>query len=288
MLEKIKVDKKMSTLNEDEIKPTMCNKYPNEEREYIFAVKGRPFGCLASPHFPPPTTTLLDYNLVKDLGLKMYNLKYEKFTYGGIGMKMRIVGKVHITAQTISDGVADGAYNIEADVVLDLNKNLDCEGVAGVKIISQLERQSCTPSGASYNSSTTPTSTPSSLSPPRHSPAEERIDICSSEDTLALDKEKEQEHATGTVGETQNGPNAATEENTCNSAEEIFNANANKELQSLEKIPRVNNVVKHKSAYNCKLCSKKGSVTNRLHNFRAAISLKLFLNFFAICPIFAT
>ena len=39
----------MSTLNEDdkvinEVKPTMCNKYPNEDKEYIFAVKGRPFG----------------------------------------------------------------------------------------------------------------------------------------------------------------------------------------------------------------------------------------------------
>ena len=155
-----------------EVEPTMCNTYQNEEKEYIFAVKGRPFGCLASPHLPAPVSTLLDYNLVKDLGLKMYDLKYEKFTYGG--MKMRIIGKVHITAEKILDGITDGTFHIKADVVTDLNKNLDCEAVAGVKMIAHLEQKNCTSSGTSITSSTTtPRRTPSSsssLSSPRHSP----------------------------------------------------------------------------------------------------------------------
>ena len=40
-------------------------------QEYIFAFCGRPFGCLLSPHLPTPTATLIDYNLVKDLGMKI-------------------------------------------------------------------------------------------------------------------------------------------------------------------------------------------------------------------------
>ena len=75
--------------------PTMCNRYPNKEIEHIFASKGRPFGCLTSPHIPTPTSTLMDYNLVKDLGLKMYDLQYQKFSY--CGHKLRILGKVSIS-----------------------------------------------------------------------------------------------------------------------------------------------------------------------------------------------
>ena len=141
-----------------QVEPTLCNKYPNKEVEYIFSVKGRPFGCLTSPHLPTPTSTLLDYNLVRDLGLKMYDLKYQKFTYCGV--KMRILGKVHLTAQTIHDGMASGAFHMKASVVLDLNKSVDCECVAGNKMIAQLERRSCTSSGASVASSS-PTTTPS-------------------------------------------------------------------------------------------------------------------------------
>ena len=147
------------------VEPTLCNKYPNQEVEYIFSVKGRPFGCLTSPHLPTPTSTLLDYNLVRDLGLKMYDLKYQKFTY--CGAKMRILGKVHLTAQTIHDGMASGAFHMKATVVLDLNKSVDCECVAGNKMIAQLERRSCTSSGASIASSsltTTPSRTPPSSS----------------------------------------------------------------------------------------------------------------------------
>ena len=115
-----------------ETEPTLCNKYSNKEVEYIFSVKSRPFGCLSSPHLPTPTSTLLDPNLVRELGLKMFDLKYQKFAY--CGAKMRILGKVHLTAQTIHDGVAHGAFHMKASVVLDLNKHLDCESVAGVKL----------------------------------------------------------------------------------------------------------------------------------------------------------
>ena len=75
--------------------PTLCNEYPNQEKEYIFAVKGRPFGCLVSPYLPTPTSTIIDYNLVRDIVMKMTELQYTKFCFAG--QKMRILGKVSIT-----------------------------------------------------------------------------------------------------------------------------------------------------------------------------------------------
>ena len=56
--------------------PTLCNNYANEDQEFVFCTKGRPFGCLVSPHLPTPTATLIDYNLVRDVGMKMSDLQY--------------------------------------------------------------------------------------------------------------------------------------------------------------------------------------------------------------------
>ena len=141
--------------------PTMCNRYPNQEVEYIFACRGRPFGCLTSPHIPTPTSTLMDYSLVKDLGLKMSDLQYQKFSY--CGHKLRILGKVAISVQTIHDGFASGSFHFRANVILDLNKAVDCEAVAGVKLSSRLENNSASDDN-SDSSPSTPMSSKSSSS----------------------------------------------------------------------------------------------------------------------------
>ena len=111
------------------VNPTACNRYNNGETEFIFCAKGRPFGCLLSPHLPTPTSTLIDYNLVKDIGLKMTDLQYTKFPY--CGNKLRILGKVSFTAQTIHEGLASGSIPFKANVILDLSKHLDVDTVAG-------------------------------------------------------------------------------------------------------------------------------------------------------------
>ena len=116
--------------------PTMSYKYGNDEKEFVFCVKGRPFPCLVSPHLPTPTASLLDYNLVRDLGLKMTDLQCQKFSFSGF--KMRILGKVSLTTQCIHDGIPSGAFQIKANVILDLAKNLDTECVAGSKMAAQL------------------------------------------------------------------------------------------------------------------------------------------------------
>ena len=47
--------------------PTLRYQYANEEEEYVFCVKGRPFGVLVSPSLPTPSSTLIDYNLIRRL-----------------------------------------------------------------------------------------------------------------------------------------------------------------------------------------------------------------------------
>ena len=140
--------------------PTMCNRYPNNEIEHIFCFKGRPFGCLSSPHLPTPTATLVDYNLVKDLGMKMYDLQYQKFSF--CGNKLRILGRVSISVQTIHNGFASGSFHIKANVILDLHKSVDCESVAGLKLKSKLENIS--PESDLSSSSSGCSSPPSSSS----------------------------------------------------------------------------------------------------------------------------
>ena len=156
--------------------PTLCNNYANEDQEFVFCTKGRPFGCLVSPHLPTPTATLIDYNLVRDVGMKMSDLQYTKLSYAG--NKLRILGKVSVSVQTIHDGLASGNFHLKASVVLDLQKTLDIEGVAGVKLSKQLQGKdlsstSSTPClGASdLSSDSSAASSPSTpRSTPRRSP----------------------------------------------------------------------------------------------------------------------
>ena len=97
--------------------------------------------------------------------MKMSDLQYTKFSFGG--QKMRILGKVSITVQTIHEGLASGNFHMKANVVLDLFKNFEIESIAGVKIKKQLEgsNSNCTYSGALSTGSSTP-STPRSSPPP--------------------------------------------------------------------------------------------------------------------------
>ena len=141
----------------------MCYEYGNEEKEFIFCVKGRPFPCLVSPYLPTPTATLLDYDLVRSLGLKMTDLQCQKFSYSGF--KMRILGRISITVQCIHDGVSSGTFHIKANVVLDLAKNMDTECVAGNKMAAQLRGEKFPPSPAAASPAARSPSTPPRAAP---------------------------------------------------------------------------------------------------------------------------
>ena len=98
-------------------------------------------GIPLRPYLPTPTASLLDYNLVRDLGLK---LQCQKFSFAGF--KMRILGKVSVTVQCVHNGISSGAFHIKGYVVMDLAKNLDTECVAGVKMAAQLSGDVTAPS----------------------------------------------------------------------------------------------------------------------------------------------
>ena len=149
--------------------PTTFYQYANEEKEFVFCCKGRPFACLTSPHLPTPTASLIDYELVRSLGLKMTDLQCRKFSYAGF--KMRTLGKISTAVQCVIDGVSQGTFHVKANVILDLAKNLDTECVAGVKMATQLESKegNCTYSGAFTPPRTSHTTSPSSTPASNHS-----------------------------------------------------------------------------------------------------------------------
>ena len=122
----------MSTLT------TFYNYSDGNESEFVFSCKGRPFTSLISTFLPTPSSTLIDYGLVKDLNFKMTDLQCQKFHYGGY--KMRILGHVTTAVQTIKNGFTSGNFQFSAKVVLDLNKNLDTFSIAGHKMSKQLSQ----------------------------------------------------------------------------------------------------------------------------------------------------
>ena len=132
----------------------MMYKYGNDEKEYVFCVKGRPFPCLVSPYLPTPTASLLDYDLVRSLGLKMTDLQCQKFSYAGF--KMRILGKISMSVQCIHEGISSGTFHVKANVVLDLAKNIDTECVAGTKMAAQLRGENVPLSPAAAKPPSTP------------------------------------------------------------------------------------------------------------------------------------
>ena len=132
----------------DKIKyPTLKYTYEDDEEEFIFCIKGKPFPCLVSPKLPTPTSTLLDYDVVRDLGLKMTNLQCQRYQFAG--QKLRILGIVSLTVQCIVDGAMCGTTRLKAQVVQNLTKFLDVECLAGTKMAAQLKGNTiCTSSGA--------------------------------------------------------------------------------------------------------------------------------------------
>lgn len=147
-------------------KPTMKSitsftNYADNDTEYLFCVKGRPFPCLVSQSLPSPSSTLIDFNLIHGLGLKMTNLMCQKFSFAG--HKLRILGRISTNVQCVIDGVAMGRFNLKATVVKDLEKNLDTECVASANMAAQLQGNddNCTSSGALSPAASSATSTPS-------------------------------------------------------------------------------------------------------------------------------
>ena len=121
--------------------------YGSRDQEYVFSCRGRPFAALVSPHFPTPTSSLFDYDLIKSLGLKLTDLQCKKFCFAG--NKFRILGRVSTTVQCIQNGRSGSNFHMKGLVISDLNKVLDTHCVAGHKmqqLISSLSDKAKDPS----------------------------------------------------------------------------------------------------------------------------------------------
>ena len=116
---------------------TMSYEGSQGDREFVFSCKGRPFSVLTAPNFPTPPSTMVDYNLVRDLKLRITDLQCAKLVYAG--QKFRILGRVSTSVQCIFDGAPAGNTHFKALVVQDLYQNLDTHSIAGQKLSDKLK-----------------------------------------------------------------------------------------------------------------------------------------------------
>ena len=143
---------------------TLCyDNYP-DQREFVFSMKGRPFSMLSSQKLPTPSTSLIDFNLVSDLGLKMTDLQCSKFSFGG--QRFRILGKISQTVQTITDGVVSGTVHLRASVVEGLRSVFDSHSIAGKKISELLSRKISSGNSPPASPQSSPASSPRSPKTP--------------------------------------------------------------------------------------------------------------------------
>ena len=81
---------------------TLCYNYGGGNKEFVFSCKNCPFAVLCSSSLPTPAATLIDHNLVMELGLKLTDLQCKKISFAG--KKLRLLGKISTTVQCIKDG----------------------------------------------------------------------------------------------------------------------------------------------------------------------------------------
>ena len=119
---------------------TTSYQYGDNNEEYVFACKGRPFAALISDILPTPDTNLIDHNLVRELGLKMTNLQCRKFHFAG--HKMRVLGRVSTAVQCIQDGRTNGGIHLKGLVVTNLDQYLDTQVIVGSKMRGNIRKMS--------------------------------------------------------------------------------------------------------------------------------------------------
>ena len=114
---------------------TLCYNYGGD-KEFVFSCKNRPFAVLCSSSLPTPAATLIDHNLVMELGLKLTDLQCKKISFAG--KKLRLLGKISTTVQCIKNGKMFANIHLRASVVENLSGAIDSHCIAGVKMSQML------------------------------------------------------------------------------------------------------------------------------------------------------
>ena len=91
---------------------------------------------MSSQRIPTPTISLIDFQFVQDLGLKLSDIQCSKFTFAG--HRLRILGKISQTVQCVKNGKLSGNIHIRANVVENLASTFDSHSIAGAKMTKLL------------------------------------------------------------------------------------------------------------------------------------------------------
>jgi len=145
----------------NKIPSTTSYKYGNNDVEYVLCSRGRPFVTLVSPNKPTPTSTLMDHNLVKELGLKISDLQCKKYFY--CGEQLRLLGTVSTTVQCVMDGFVCSSFQFRANVIEHLSTNFGVHSIAGMKLTKMLQPMAVNKNGHHCTSSGAPSPAPKSL-----------------------------------------------------------------------------------------------------------------------------
>ena len=162
---------------------TLCYDHYPEQREFVFAIKGRPFSMLSTQKLPTPSTTLIDHSLVKELGLKLEDVQCSKYSFAG--HKFRILGKISQTIQTIQNGVIFGTAHMRASVVENLSHIFDSHSIAGKKM-AELLQPAAANSTAAPSTPTSPRSTASGESESRSTSSSSASDVSGAKSPSAI------------------------------------------------------------------------------------------------------
>ena len=155
---------------------TMKYSYGNQDEEFVLCYRSRPFSVLSSSSLPTPSGSYIDHLLVRELGIKMTDLQCKKFSFGGV--KLRLLGKISVTVQSVKDGRASGNLHLTANVVENLYQHFESHCVAGKRTYNILTGGVSTSSGAPSETSSpsrssrsqSPASTPSRATTPVRRP----------------------------------------------------------------------------------------------------------------------
>jgi len=171
--------KMVNHTNKSKSTMTTTYQYGNDDLEYVLCSRGRPFVTLVSPTNPTPSSTLIDHNLVRELGLKISDLQCKKFYFGG--EQLRVLGTISTTVQCVLDGFVCGSFQFRANVIEHLQTKFGVHSIAGMKLTKLLHPEAvknngryCTSSGAPSPSPKSLPPTPKKSSPARPSPTPSR------------------------------------------------------------------------------------------------------------------
>ena len=137
---------------------TTTYSYGDAGEEYVFTCQGHPFAVLDSKILPNWDDSLIDYDFVRKVGLKLTSIQCMRVTFGG--HTLRIMGRIRATVQCVQNGRSLGEFKIDAKAATDIVRRFDTYMIAGRKMKKKLAAHRVDTTGEEES-----TSSPTKVSP---------------------------------------------------------------------------------------------------------------------------